>query len=265
MDENERERLFSLSEQFHTESKKDADFHVIFRTNCIGVSDSVIMNEFTAFRQLIEEIERNGHSRTCFSLLYESISPYLTYIRDTKDGSLERIITDDIDIYDEIKAYSEKYHTEDLGILEYYSDESYSLNLLLGIEHKLNKALSKKVWLNSGGSLMIEPTEALTAIDVNTDKAVRGNRKPETTYLKINLEAAKEIARQLRVRNLSGIIIVDFIVMKQKEHKEQLMNVLREELKKDKVKTALVGMTALGLVEITRMKVRRPLHEMVFL
>lgn len=108
---------------------------------------------------------------------------------------------------------------------------------------------------------MIEPTEALTVIDVNTGKAIDGKRAKETTFYKINCEAAIEAARQIRLRNLSGIILIDFIDMKEQEHVEELMQLLRMKLSEDKVKTVLVDITKLGLVEITRMKKNPPLRE----
>ena len=110
---------------------------------------------------------------------------------------------------------------------------------------------------------MIQPTEALTVIDVNTGKAVAGKKQVQETFLKVNLEAAKEIARQIRLRNLSGIIIIDFIDMELEKDNNLLMQELEDYLKKDPVKTTLVDMTALGLVEVTRKKVRKPLHEQV--
>ena len=110
---------------------------------------------------------------------------------------------------------------------------------------------------------MIEPTEALTVIDVNTGKAIEGKRKKETTFFKINCEAAVEAARQLRVRGISGIILIDFIDMQEKEHRRQLMSLMKEELNKDKVRTSLIDITKLGLVEITRMKKYKPLREMM--
>jgi len=108
---------------------------------------------------------------------------------------------------------------------------------------------------------VIEPTEALTVIDVNTQKAVAGRRNSETTFFKVNMEAAREAARQIRIRNISGIILIDFIDMKKKQHQDELMSLLREELAKDKIRTALVDITKLGLVEITRMKKNKSLYE----
>lgn len=119
------------------------------------------------------------------------------------------------------------------------------------------------VWLKSGGTLVIQPTEALTVIDVNTGKAIAGKKKVQETFLKINLEAAKEIAKQIRLRNISGIIIIDFIDMELQKHKDMLMEELKHHFKKDPIKTTLVDMTALGLVEVTRKKLRKPLHEQI--
>ena len=117
------------------------------------------------------------------------------------------------------------------------------------------------MWLKSGASLVIDPTEALTVIDVNTQKAIEGKRSSETTFFQINREAAREAARQIRIRNISGIILIDFIDMKDREHIQVLLRELESEFEKDSVKTNVVDITKLGLVEITRMKVRKPLRE----
>ena len=146
--------------------------------------------------------------------------------------------------------------------LSLYTDENLPLMKLYRLESVLKSATDRRVWMKSGGYLVIEPTEALTVIDVNTGKYT-GKKTPAETILKINLEAAHEVARQLSLRNLSGIIIVDFIDMESKEDQETLMRTLGEELSRDPVKTILVDMTRLGLVEITRKKVRRPLHEIL--
>ena len=181
------------------------------------------------------------------------------YIRSRKSGAFDRIITDEREIYEKLRNES----TCPDETVVFYEDHSYPLDKLLGISAKLEKAGKKHVWLKSGGSLVIEPTEALTVIDVNTEKAIGGKRNSETTFFRINVEAAKEAARQIRIRNLSGIILIDFIDMKEREHEEALLSELRREFEKDPVRTAVVDMTKLGLVEITRMKVRKPLHEML--
>ena len=137
--------------------------------------------------------------------------------------------------------------------LRFYDDASYSLSALYSLETELERALKKTVWLKSGGYLVIEPTEAMTVIDVNTGKNTE-KRTAEETYFKTNLEAAAEIAVQLRLRNLSGIIIVDFIDMASSDQKKTLLQTLRNYLQKDPVKTVVVDITALGLVELTRRK-----------
>ena len=134
------------------------------------------------------------------------------------------------------------------------------MSALYGLESKIKETLSEKVWLRSGGYLVIEPTEALTVIDVNTGK-YSGKKSIQDTFRMINDEAAVEIARQLRLRNISGIIIIDFINMDRAEDRDGVMNRLKMELKKDSVPSAVVDMTPLGLVEVTRKKIRKTLKE----
>ena len=138
----------------------------------------------------------------------------------------------------------------------------FSLLKLYSINSKLDEVLNKKVWLKCGGFLVIEPTEALTVIDVNSGKYDKKGDS-EVYYKKVNEEAAIEIARQIRLRNISGIIIVDFINMKLKENECELLNSLRNYVSKDKVKTCVMGITSLGLVEMTRAKVSKPLWEQI--
>ena len=154
------------------------------------------------------------------------------------------------------------YSPKELDKLEFYEEKNISLSVLYGLEGKLEKALQDKVWLDSGAYLVIQPTEALVSIDVNTGKAIAGKQNTEETFFKVNCEAAEEIAAQLRLRNLSGIIIVDFIDMKEEEHRKKLLEKLKEEIAKDHITTRLIDMTPLGLVEITRQRIRKPLHEL---
>ena len=133
---------------------------------------------------------------------------------------------------------------------------------LYSLDHHLKEALGERVWLKSGGYLVIQPTEALTVIDVNTGKFTARQEK-EAAFLKLNQEAALEAARQIRLRNLSGIVIIDFINMEEKESEVQLLKTLDDALRRDPIRTTLVDMTKLSLVEITRMKKERPLHESV--
>lgn len=232
----------------------EEEYGILLRTNA---GDASLEEIRTECGKLLEEMhERMEHSQylACFSLLRKEDPFYIKYINGCQPGELDRIITDDEKIFHEIQAVCG-------GLAEWYQDISYPLDKLLGIQSKLSKAFEKRVWLKSGGNLVIEPTEALTVIDVNTGKAVEGKRNKETTFFKINCEAAEEAARQIRMRNLSGIILIDFIDMQKKQHQNGLMTLLSDELAKDKTRTALVDITKLGLVEITRMKKSKPLWE----
>ena len=150
---------------------------------------------------------------------------------------------------------------DELKKLEFYRDDQISLSTLYGIESKLQNALHERVWLDSGAYLVIQPTEALVSIDVNTGKAIAGREDTEETFFKVNLEAAEEIGRQLRLRNLSGIIIVDFIDMKEEEHKKKLLKKIKEVLALDHIPAKLIDMTMLNLVEITRQRIQKPIYE----
>lgn len=201
--------------------------------------------------------------RSCFSCLKRADTEAEAVLRQfagyhgTKFGEIE-IITDQEPYYEQlIRRKAEN----DLDIpIRLYQDSMLSLSALYAIEGKLKAALDTRVWLKSGGYLVIEPTEALTVIDVNSGKYEDG-KNPQETYLRINLEAAREVAFQLRLRNLSGIIIVDFINMQSPTDNAQLLQVLKSLVKQDKVLTNVVDMTPLGLVEITRKKISKPLRE----
>ena len=171
-----------------------------------------------------------------------------------------RIITDIREVYEDLVQEKEVWNT--LTCVEFYNDESYPLIKLKSLETQMERVLSKHVWMRSGASLVIEPTEALTCIDVNTSKT-EIHKKNEEAFLQINLEAAKEVCRQIRLRNLSGIIIVDFINMKDKTSEERLMGELKSLAKQDPVQTNVIDMTPLGLVEITRKRTYRPFHEQI--
>lgn len=236
---------------------QDISFGIILRTSCEEAEDEVIITECRSLVEEAKKVVERAESRTCFTKLYGSPMEFMKFLRDMGKGAFDRILTDDPDVFDRMNATG--YLSGEN--IQYYEDKTYPLDKLFGVCSKLEKALVKHVWLKSGGSLVIEPTEALTVIDVNTEKAIAGKRNSETTFFKINLEAAREAARQIRIRNLSGIILIDFIDMREKEHEKALLDELKDEFQKDKVKTTVVDITKLGLVEITRMKVRKPLAD----
>ncbi len=242
-------------------TEKDFEgFGIIVRTNGGFAEPEQILKECEKLKEQLKKLIKESSNRTCYSCLYKTLPSYISGIRDSYAGGLEEIVTDCPDLYKQLKTYLETSQAEDAWKLKLYTDELLSLGKFYSLDSALSKALDKRVWLKSGGYLVIEPTEAMVVIDVNTGK-YEGKKKLEETVLKINLEAAAEIARQLRLRNLSGIIMIDFIDMNQEENKEMLMDALRAAVAKDPIKTVVVEMTRLNLVEITRKKVRRPLYE----
>ena len=172
------------------------------------------------------------------------------------DSEYEEVVTD-------IQAVYEALQTSYKGTMpiRFYND-AFPLSKLYSIETKMEELFAKKVHLKSGANLIIEYTEAMTVIDVNTAKCITKKDKDSLIY-KINLEAAQEIARQLRLRNLSGIIIVDFINMEEESYNERLLDLLKVLAAKDRIPVNVVDMTGLKLVELTRKKVKKPLHEMI--
>lgn len=257
-EESERRRLKKIMGEFVSET-----YGFIVRTNAIHVSEDKIIDEVESLRLVYEDILRYGIHKSAFSLLFETPPSYLCDIRDGFAEHMDEIITDDAEIYDCMKTYLQQYQKEDLDKLRFYQDTMISMSKLYSLGTKLDQAMKEKVWLKSGAYIIIQPTEALTVIDVNTGKAVSGKKQIEETFLKVNLEAAHEIAKQLRLRNLSGIILIDFIDLSLEENKKKLMKELEQLFLKDPVKTTLVDMTALNLIEVTRKKVRKPLHEQV--
>lgn len=240
----------------------DSEYGIVVRTNA---KELLIENNLSALeqecKQLTAQMDKllsEGIHRTCYSKVYQSPPSYLTELRDNTSWEYEQIVTDDIDLYHELEFFLSSYIPDTKSSLSFYQDESVSLHKLYGINTKIQELLQQKVWLNSGAYLIIEQTEAMYVIDVNSGKNI--TKKPTNSYmLSINLEAAKEIMRQIRLRNLSGIILVDFINMEEASMKEQLMQELKKLARLDRIPTTIVDMTTLGLVEITRKKTKRSL------
>ena len=239
----------------------DFPYGVVIRTNVSELTDyDILIQEILTLKQRCDRIFTIAKTRTCFSVLEQVLPNYLLQMRDMYVDMYDQIVTDDKEIYDQAKNYLLQYQPEDIGKLVFYEDTILPLTKLYALESKLNEALSKHVWLKSGGYLVIEPTEALTVIDVNSGKCTMKKNKEDTFFL-LNKEAADEIALQLKLRNISGIVIIDFINMKEEEHKRQIVSYLTSVLKKDSIRTSVVGMTPLGLVEVTRKKVNKTLAE----
>ena len=173
-------------------------------------------------------------------------------VHDIKPGSIDRIVTDQEEVGEQLK---EKGY--EVSLCSYMAGD---IERRYRFRHYLSEVFKRKIFMKSGGFLYIEQTEAMAVIDVNTGKSI-GKKNQEAHIKKINLEAAKEAARQIRLRNLSGIIMIDFIDMKDPEHKEKVLQALERATAKDPVQTTVVDMTALGLVEVTRKKVRKSFYE----
>lgn len=236
---------------------------LVVRTNAGELTDYTFLEE--EIRMLLaeaSELLRVYRYRTCYTCLKSAPAPYLNDIRDTYMEDYSRIVTDDEEIYAMTEEYLRKNQPGELDRLVFYRDDSLSLSSLYGLESKLKEALSPRVWLKSGGYLIIEPTEALTVIDVNTGKFT-GKRKAQETFFMINKEACEEIAIQLALRNISGIIIIDFINMESQERRKDLLAWLRCLLRRDSIRTEVIDMTPLGLVELTRKKVNKSLAEQI--
>lgn len=245
-----------------TEKGLEEELGCIIRTNAGGAAHEDILNELNSQTEAYQKLMEDSRYRTCFSILRTSLPPFIAGVRDACLENLEAVITDEKEIFDSLYEYMKLEQPDFLPKLVFYEDSLLPLAKCYSLETALAKALHKNVWLKSGGYLVIEPTEALTVIDVNTGK-YSGKKNVRETIMKINKEAAEEIAGQLRLRNLSGIIVVDFINMEEKEDMDELMAYLTQCVRTDPVKTTVVDMTSLNLVEITRKKVRKPLYEQV--
>lgn len=229
-------------------------FGYVFRTACENAADSDILEEVDRLTTQLEDILSKADYQKNTGCLVKGKEEYLNILSSYGFERFDVIKTDIPEIYDNLVA-------QKITQAVLYQEE-YPLYKLLGLETEWKHITSKKVWLKSGGFLVIEPTEAMVVIDVNTGKSI-GKKDREKHTFKINREAAIEVARQIRLRNLSGIIMVDFINMDQEENKKALSAVLSKQLAKDKTTSRLIDVTKLELYEITRKKIRKPIHEIM--
>lgn len=240
--------------------RPDKEFGIIVRTNAADASKEEILKELEWLKGRYHKAVVQGRNRTCFSLVLETEPFYVAAVRDAYGRDLDEIITDVPEIREMILGYLEEISPELKEKLRFYQDKLLPLYKLYRVETALDAIQKEKVWLNSGGFLVIQQTEAFVSIDVNSGKYT-GKKKMEETFRKINLEAAAEIGRQLRLRNLSGIILIDFINMENPDHRDELFHVLQKLLRKDPIKSRAIDITPLHILEMTRKKVRRPVIE----
>jgi len=251
-----RDRLWQLAE---TLPGTGTEFGIIMRTNAASASDEQILDEFNRLKQELVQVKNTAATRTAFSCLYREQPFYLKALMDIRKEGLGEVVTDDPDIYRELEQMPASFGRYGIRL---YEDSMWPLPRLYNIPAQAEAAQKERVWLKSGANIVIQPTEALTVIDVNSGKNT-SKKKKNLYHYDINLEAAEEIARQLRLRNLSGIIIIDFIDMYDETLDESLLAKFQGFLRADPVPTRLADMTKLGLVEVTRKKIRRSLREML--
>jgi ribonuclease G len=255
----ERERLHALVSKQISLHELQGGF--IIRTLAESASDEDIANDMVFQQRLWGHVSSAMKDATPASLIHEDVPLSLRTMRDLVHDDLEKIRIDSRESFEKAREFAKDFMPELIDKLEYYPGEQ-PLFGLYSIEQEIESAMHRKVMLKSGGDIIIDQTEAMTTIDVNTGSYV-GRRNHEETLFKTNLEAAIEIAHQLRLRNLGGIIIVDFIDMQSSKHKKQVLAALSTSIAKDRVKINVTDISPLGLVEITRKRTRESLEQVM--
>ncbi len=247
--EDERTRLRQIFRDIRPKEQG-----IIVRTAAEGVTGDALERDLGHLLKIWEEIQANKKGAKAPALLYAEPELVMRVARDIFSGDFERVVVDSRSMYDTIRGYLDEQapdlndrlelHEGPLPMLEQYH-----------VTEQIHKALERKVWLPSGGSIVIDRTEALTVIDVNTGKFVGKGGSLEDTVLKNNVEAAEEVARQLRLRDIGGIIVIDFIDMLLPQNREQVLRTLKRALSRDKTRSQVFDVSSLGLVEMTRKRV----------
>jgi ribonuclease G len=255
-DETERERLKEIVERI-----KPPSSGFIIRTVSEGKSEEDLLTDMNYLTKLWDEIAKKKDKANAPCLIHSDLDVTQKVVRDILTETVNRIVVDSKPEYDKIVQFITTFMPKMKYSIELYDEEEPIFDHF-GLEVEISRALGRKVWLKSGGYIIIEQTEALTAIDVNTGRFV-GKHNLEDTILKTNLEAVKEIAYQLRLRNIGGIIIIDFIDMEKEVNRDKVFTALEEALKVDKSKTNILKISELGLVEMTRKRVRESIGRMM--
>jgi ribonuclease E len=255
--DDERKRLRAILDRV-----KPAQHGVIVRTAAESVTTEEIENDVRGLLDLWSQIEALAKRSKAPTLLYREPDMAVRVIREEFSQDYRSVLIDDPELFASVRDYVGSISPELADRVEYYDPEAEALPLYERhhVHEQLHRALDRKVWLPSGGSLIIEHTEALTVIDVNTGKNV-GRSSLEETVFKNNLEAAVEIARQLRLRDVGGIIVVDFIDMERKDNRDEVVRVFRDALSRDKTRTQVFEISELGLCEMTRKRIGEGLLE----
>ncbi len=258
-DEPERERLRQAVELAVAEQEIKGGF--IVRTVAEGADAEAIVADIPFLLRLWEDLTQKLPGLGVPAELHRDMPLYLRALRDMARAPIDRVRVDSRLTFQQMLEFASKYAPQLIDLIDLYSGDRPLLELY-GVEEEIHRALEPRVALKSSGYLIIEQTEAMTTVDVNTGAFV-GHRNLEETIFKTNLEAASAIARQLRLRNLGGIIILDFIDMKDPEHQRQVLRTLEKALEKDHAKTRITGVSELGLVEMARKRTRESLEQML--
>lgn len=260
-DEAERERLLANLDLALQQEAWDQHGGFIVRTAAAGNDVEDFKEDIRYLQRLWNKVSRRIESSTDISRVYREVPLYLRTVRDLINPQIEKIRVDNKKSFEEIVQFVADFVPELNTEIEMYEGDRPIFDLY-AIEDEINKALSRRVKLKSGGDLIIDQTEAMTTIDVNTGGYL-GTRNQAETVLKTNLEAVAAIARQLRIRNLGGIIILDFIDMTDPEHQRQVQRALAKALEKDHARTTITGISQLGLIEMTRKRTRESLGQVL--
>lgn len=258
-EEEERQRLRDQLQLTLEDGDQQGGY--IIRTAAEGVDVEELDREVKFLQRLWQHISETAKQLKAPSVIYEDLPMFLRAMRDMAQPQVEKVRVDSKKAHKKLCEFARQFNPDMESFIEYYSADR-PLFYLYGVEDEITRALEKKVPLKSGGYLIIEQTEAMTTVDVNTGAFV-GRRNLEETTFKTNLEAATTIARQLRLRNLGGIIIIDFIDMLDVEHRRQVMRALEKALVRDRAKSVIASISELGLVEMTRKRTSESLGQIL--
>lgn len=263
--EEERSRLKSIVKGVRDsciEESEDNRHGYIVRTAAEGISDEALCKDMLFLNKLWQRVIQQSNSKSGGHAVYSDLPLVQRVLRDVVEEDIRQVKVDSRETYNNLVEFCESYIPELKDKIEHYPSTERPIFDVYGVEEEIQKSLKRKVQLKSGGYLIFDQTEAMTTIDVNTGGFV-GHRNLEETIFKTNLEAAQTLARQLRLRNLGGIIIIDFIDMQQENHKIQVIASLEKALQRDHAKTSLSNVSPLGLVEMTRKRTRESLEHVL--
>ena len=260
-DEAERERLRVVMEEIVAEETLDQGCGFILRTAADGVDKAALQSDVRFLWRMWNVIKDKANNTHKIARIHEDLPLYMRTLRDEVREGVEKVRIDSRETFAKVMSFAKEFTPGTELLLEHYPGERPIFDLY-GVEQEIEKALSRNVQLKSGGYLVIDQTEAMTTVDVNTGGFV-GHRNLEETIFKTNLEAAQTIARQLRLRNLGGIIIIDFIDMEDLEHRRQVLRIFEKVLGRDRAKIKITQVSELGLVEMTRKRTRESLERIL--